>query len=481
MIKAEIGGRNLLKKKYEIADYGYGMKILELPKLSSIMREGEKYTISFDLLGEEGNEIYSVLMGESILDIFIDELKTISTDKVRHDLSFEVSPEIIDSEKVHLFFSSNTTDIDYIVKNIKIGLAFDKEYSLAPEDYLQDEVYLNSITYSHAKLKIDDYWNRGIFGTNIKIGIVDDGVGTHDALPVEGGYACGKHTSYRQENDHATHCAGIALSRNLKNGEPTGIAPGAKLYSIRMYHKTYVDRVNSLIEAIDYAIEEGIDILSMSTHIAENSINLDDGRGSSHGIPKHMRIKLRNAFIKAYEHGIIICVAAGNHNKGNGKDNIEFEELLPKMPNVVVVANLAPDDSRYETSGVGRWVDLSGYGYRVKSTLPNNKYGYLTGTSMSTPQIAGVFALYKQMFPSLAPQKIIELVFENCQPVENLNEKQQGRGIPLPPPELYELSVLPEAENRIMVQNDLTWVATETFSRDNNGEWIRAEAVGYEK
>lgn len=338
-----------------------------------------------------------------------------------------------------------------------------------------------TVTYAHAKLKIDDYWNRGVVGSNIKIGIVDDGVGTHIALPIQGGYACGKHTSYRQENEHATHCAGIALARNMKNGAPIGIAPEAKLYSIRMYYETYVDRVNSLIEAIDYSIDQRIDILSMSIHIAENSINLDDGRGSSQGIPKHMRIKLRNAFIKAYEHGIIICVAAGNHNRGDGKDNIELEEFLPKMPNVIVVANLAPDESRYLTSGVGKWVDLAGYGYRIKSTLPGNKYGYLTGTSMSTPQIAGVFALYKELFPNLTPQEVIEKVFENCKPVENLNEEQQGRGVPLPPPELYNRSVLSGVKDKIRVQKDLTWIEAETFAKDSNNQWERVEAKGYEK
>src|SRR5699024_229110 len=142
--------------------------------------------------------------------------------------------------------------------------------------------------------------------------------------------------------------------RNLQNGQPTGVAPDAELYAIRMYYKTYDDRVRSLIEAIDYAIDEGIDILSMSIHIAENSYNKDDGKGSSKGIPKHMRIPMREAFIKAYKHGIIICVAAGNHNDGSGKDNVEFMEYLPKMPNVIAVANLTMTDKRYSTSGVGR-------------------------------------------------------------------------------------------------------------------------------
>lgn len=334
-----------------------------------------------------------------------------------------------------------------------------------------------SITYAHAKLKIDDYWNRGITGEGIKIGIVDDGVGQHKALPIAGGYACGEHTDYLNENEHATHCAGIAVGRNLVNGEPTGVAPDASLYSIRMYYKTYKDRVMSLIEAIDFAIGEGIDILSMSIHIAENSVNMSDGKGSSQGCPKHLRIPLRNAFYKAYQHGIIICVAAGNHNDGSGKDNIEFEELLPKMPNVVTIANLTMNDNRYVSSGVGKWVDLAGYGYRIKSTILNGRYGHLTGTSMSTPQIAGVFALYKQLFTDLTAQEIIKKVFGNCVKVAGLNDQQQGRGVPQPPAELYDLPVLSTATNNLRIRKDVMWQAVDTYAKIN-GQWKEMEAMG---
>ncbi len=352
------------------------------------------------------------------------------------------------------------------------------DWSPAPEDNYLDNYLKSSTTYAHAKLKIDDYWNRGISGQGIKIGIVDDGMAKHDALPIAGGLACGKHTTYMQETEHPAHCAGIALGRNLVNGQPTGIAPDAELYAIRMDTSTFKARAESLIEAIDFAIEEGIDILSMSIHLSENSVNVDDGRGSSKGTPKHLRIPLRNAFYKAYKHGIIICVAAGNHNDGSGKDNIEFEELLPKMPNVLAVANLSMGNERYATSGVGKWVDIAGYGYRIKSTIPGDRYGHLTGTSMSTPQIAGVFALYKQLFTDLTAQEIIKKVLANCKKVEGLNALQQGRGVPHPPVELYDLPVLSTATNNLRIRKDVMWQAVDTYAKID-GRWKEVEAMGF--
>lgn len=338
-----------------------------------------------------------------------------------------------------------------------------------------------SVTYAHAHLKIDDYWNRGITGQGVKIGIVDDGMGTHPALPISGGLACGAHTTYMQENQHATNCAGIALGRNLNNGEPTGIAPDAELYSIRMYYRTFADRVRSLIEAIDYAIEVGIDILSMSIHIVENSYFYDREGASNgrQGVPKHLRLLIRDAFYKAYKHGVIIVVAAGNNNDGSGEDNIEFEELLPKMPNVIAVANLSPSGIRRDTSGVGRWVDVAGFGTMIRSTIPGGGYSAMTGTSMATPQIAGVFALYKQLFAELCTQEIIEKVFESCVTLPEMNSDQQGRGIPQPPSELYrELAPLVTASNQFRMKRSNVWVATDSFARNENNEWEDVEAMG---
>lgn len=361
------------------------------------------------------------------------------------------------------------------------------------------ELGKSSVTYAHAKLKVDDYWNRGVTGSGIKIGVVDDGMGTHPALPISGGYACGKHTTYMQENRHATHCAGIALARNLKNGDPVGIAPDVELYSIRMYYATYEDRVRSLIEAIDYAIAEGIDILSMSIHIMENSF-YSSGGGSSLGTPKHMRIPMREAFYKAFKNGIIVVVAAGNQNDGSGEDDIEFGQLLPKMPGVVTVANLTPIDERRKTSGVGRWVDVAGYGTFIKSTVPGGGYEYMTGTSMATPQIAGVLALYKQLLNELEEEQtfsnaggqtittkrrppsirlILDKFYENCVPVHGLNEMQQGRGVPQPPPELYELPVLPEANPILRFRHASIWRAIDKAYYRDGSQWKEMEAMGY--
>lgn len=334
-----------------------------------------------------------------------------------------------------------------------------------------------TMTYAHANLKISDYWERGITGKGAKIAIFDDAMGMHDALDLKGGYACGSHETYIGTNEHATHCAGIALGKNLKNGMPVGVAPDAELYSVRMYYRTIDDRVKSFIECIEYAISEKIDIVSMSVHLAERAYKGLNATGSSMGVPKHLRIKLRDAFIQAYKNDVLIVVAAGNNNPGDGKDNIEFMEWLPKAPNVITVANLTPSNDRRSSSGVGNWVDVAAYGTFIKATLPGGGYGTKTGTSMATPFIAGLLALYKELFPDLSNNEIKNKLLSNCKRLPNLTKEQQGKGVPMPPKELYDYPTIFD-KGQLRRYHDYTWQSIELYAKQNK-KWIKTEAMGF--
>lgn len=347
-----------------------------------------------------------------------------------------------------------------------------------PRDYswelINHSLVKASVTYGNAKLKAQDFWERGFTGKGIKIGIVDDGIGIHDALPIAGGLACGPLTTYIQGHYHPTHVAGIALARNLENGQPCGIAPEAELYSIRMYYNTFVDRMNSIIEAIDYAIENDIDILNMSIHISE----YNHGTGSAAGAPKHMRLKFREAFIRAYSNGVIIVVSAGNNNSGDGKDNIEMMELLPKMPNVIAVGNTTIINTRFQTSGVGRWVSVAAPGTNILSTYPDNEYSILTGTSMAAAMVSGMFALYKDFFADLTAQEIIEKLLDNCIHLDTVSNLAQGYGMPQPPDELYNVQVGEYSEQLYIFTNFQYKAIERAYFRENN-EWKEMEAQGY--
>ncbi len=326
-----------------------------------------------------------------------------------------------------------------------------------------------TLNYMQAKLKVEDYWDRGITGKGIKIGIVDNGVATHDALPVAGGIACHDlgDQYYITEWSHGTHCSGIALGRNLKNGQPSGVAPDAELYVIRMSHQSKRSLVLSIIESIDYAIEHGIDILSMSVGIFETSC------------PKHLRIPLRNAFIKAYQHNVVVVVAGGNNNNGRGEVE-EFIGILQKMPKILAIANLDCFDQRFGSSSVGRWIDAASYGTSIMSATNkrdgiDNSYVLGNGTSMSTPSVSGIIALYKQLFPKLNAEELANKVLENCVKVAKLTDYQQGKGVPQPPEELYQLPIKAETTNKCRIYSNYCWQYVDLFIKDEFGVWNEME------
>ena len=66
------------------------------------------------------------------------------------------------------------------------------------------------------------------------------------------------------------------------------------------------------------------------------------------------------------------------------------------------------DDTFNGQSNYGSIIDLAAPGVRILSTLPNNQYGLLSGTSMSTPHVTGAVALYLSLHPTATPEEVVE-------------------------------------------------------------------------
>jgi subtilisin family serine protease len=96
--------------------------------------------------------------------------------------------------------------------------------------------------------------------------------------------------------------------------------------------------------------------------------------------------------------GILNCVATANENW-----NIDSVGDVPSACSsdfLIAVTNTTPSDNKYTDAGYGVInIDIGAPGTDIYSTLPNNTYGNLTGTSMATPQVAGVIALMYANMP----------------------------------------------------------------------------------
>ncbi len=106
---------------------------------------------------------------------------------------------------------------------------------------------------------------------------------------------------------------------------------------------------------------------------------------------------LRDAIASADAVGHVFVAAAGNGGADDIGDDNDATAHYPSSydnPNVVAVAATDNRDQLASFSNFGaQSVDLSAPGVDILSTLPGNRYGYYSGTSMATPHVAGVAAL----------------------------------------------------------------------------------------
>lgn len=208
------------------------------------------------------------------------------------------------------------------------------------------------------------------------------------------------------DDTHGTHVAGIigAVGNNGKG--VAGVAWNVQLMPLKFIDSTGDGSSGDAVECINYAIENGADIIN-----------------ASFGSP-NASSTLQIALSAARAAGIIIVAAAGNETTNN--------DVTPSYPanygldNIISVAATGVTDLLEHYSNFGATsVDLAAPGAAILSTgnLNNSDYSALTGTSMAAPIVSGVVALLKAQFPNDSPAQIRERLFATVDPLPSLAGK----------------------------------------------------------
>ncbi|MCM3636526.1 S8 family serine peptidase [Sporosarcina luteola] len=239
-------------------------------------------------------------------------------------------------------------------------------------------------------------------GKGVKVAVLDSGIDVkHRDLRVKGGYCsmkteCAMVVSYDDDNGHGTHVAGVIAALSNQTGI-VGIAPSVELYSIKALNSFGVGTTNSLIDGIDWAMKQKIDILNLSI-----TTDQDDPA-------------LEKALQKAYAQGVLIVASGGN----NG-DQANSTVMYPaKYDSVIAVAAVNADLTKLKNSAVGKEIEIAAPGASIFSTYPMkwdfedgkaDGYTRLSGTSMATAHVSGILALYKERFPHMNNDELRQLI-----------------------------------------------------------------------
>lgn len=240
-------------------------------------------------------------------------------------------------------------------------------------------------------------------GETVKVAVFDTGISNHEDLSVTGAVYFDTTTERNSDdNGHGTHVAGIIAAVNNELGV-MGMSNYAELYSVKVLNSNGTGYTSSVIEGIEWAIDNHIQIINMSFASSEYSGSL------------HEMIQL------ARDNGILIVASAGN--AGAGEDNIQYPA---KYPEVIAVGSINKDFKKSNFSSTGPELDLVAPGLNILSTMNNGGYGTFSGTSMSAAYVTGAAALLWSKNLDLSADDIINQLYSSATNLGTINEYGHG-------------------------------------------------------
>ncbi len=285
------------------------------------------------------------------------------------------------------------------------GVGVNKAY-LSPLNIEKQEVIVavvdTGVDYNHEDLKNMMWVNTEEIPGN---GIDDDGNGYVDdihGIDTLNRNAQGIPSGNPMDDHyHGTHVAGtIAAEQNNKKGI-AGIAEKVKMMAIRAVPSNGDETDIDVVESFLYAAKMGARIINCSFGKTHN----EGGMIVSEAID-----------YVGQEYGVLVFAAAGNDSNIFSKHDIDKNLKYPasfENDALIVIAATQKSGSLASFSNVGKKnVDLAAPGQQVYSTMPNNKYGMLSGTSMASPTAAGVAAEVLSHFPHLTNLELKEILMK---------------------------------------------------------------------
>ena len=237
-------------------------------------------------------------------------------------------------------------------------------------------------------------WDINTGSSNTMIAVVDTGIdSTHIDLndgrirtDLGYNYVPGNQDNRNtmDDNGHGTHVTGIIAAETNNSIGVAGVMWYAQILPVKVCDASGSCTADAVASGIRYAADQGARV-----------INLSLGGSCS--------TTIANAIDYAYFTKNVVIVAASGNNSGS----ISYPaEQAP----VIAVGAIDQYGQRASFSNFGDRLALVAPGVAILSTVPNNGYEALSGTSMATPFVVGVAGLLLSQRPGLTPGQVREIL-----------------------------------------------------------------------
>jgi subtilisin family serine protease len=296
-------------------------------------------------------------------------------------------------------------------------------------------------------------------GTGVTVAVLDTGIDKdHPAFAgveiVGQNFTTGDPQDVSDTNGHDTHCAGTIFGRSV-NGMRIGVAPGITRAVIGKVLGPGGGSTATLFTAMNWAIENKAQIISMS--LGMDLVGFRDrlesqGMHAKQATSTAMRVLVDNVrfFDKfgnllrsgaAFGRSALVVAASGNESDRFGSMPFVLTAAYPgATEDFVSVAALEETGDATHPFRVAGFSNadakIAGPGVNVISSVPGGGLGAKSGTSMATPHIAGVAALWAQklmLSGAFTAEKVLDRLKSSAQIPPGLDESDVGVGIPQAP------------------------------------------------
>ncbi len=268
-----------------------------------------------------------------------------------------------------------------------------------------------SAQWHHPTINSPGAWDIGQGSSNVVIAVIDSGADTShpDLIPniVNGYNWIDGNTNINDTFFHGSATGGIVAAKGNDGYGISGVCPQCKIMPLKVLGNDNIATISNVASAIIYATDHNVKIINMSLAYW--------GWGD-------FDVPLRAAAEYAWNHGVLIVASAGNYG-----DN---QLLFPaSYDHVLSVAGTDTTNTRVGWSSWGLWIDVAAPAVGVYTTVPGG-YGGGTGTSFSSPIVAGLAGLLLSANPRLTAQNLIDIIKNTSTDIDAPgNDVFTGKGV----------------------------------------------------